>query len=703
LIDLESPKEGFMTFPYGIEYYTKPPSEFWNHYFFMTRNRKPTAKNKTDRLHIKISARLPESLSEQQYQYNLFRLAASLSIMLYFMILLRCSLFGLSFRLSIRRRLASILGMIVILPILGIGLLTFLALNASDRVTEHHLLQRTLNSIKELAILNDENLLRQMIAALELKRQLEGNDSKELDIFKILAMSEKNLNWYSRWTNSLSVCSAEASLAQYNDFKEKMHANRLIDNLLLKYIENLGLSKVTKGQSNSFSRTMMLGIMENYITPEMEEAWMVHESTIQREISHTSDTSRATLFLVRNKKNRYQLVYYRVCNKKEHIFSYLNYFSSNNPKWFSRNDKYTDVFLGVTLRQYAAQLMFGWPHDVLLSPDMTHNFERAAATRDFGHTILRNKNNIEVRAWRFKHGDSAIIAAIGKVTGNNFTSFFTSMIFPCIFGYAVLLLYFITGIITEFITGPIRIFNHGVTALNNENYGIMIENFSRDEFAKVTSAFNEMSNALRQREMIKRYVSNTLVEEMKNTDSPSAMEGRLVKATILASDIRGFTSISEKYSPAEVVEMLNSYFTCMEAAINEYGGIIDKYIGDAVQAIFYHDNPGENAALRACRAALRMREKLAQLNTDRSKNGLFTIENGIGIDTGMVVSGSVGSENGRKDFTVTGKIIEQAALLESQSPRSNSKILLSLETFKEAGKQVSCNKFGDEAMELIHV
>ncbi|NCB39306.1 MAG: adenylate/guanylate cyclase domain-containing protein, partial [Erysipelotrichia bacterium] len=492
-------------------------------------------------------------------------------------------------------------------------------------------------------------------------------------------------------------------LAQYNGFKEKMHANRLVNSLLLKYIENLGLSKVTKGQANSFSTTMMLGIMENYITPEMEEAWMVHESTIQREISHTSDTSRATLFLVRNKKNRYQLVYYRVCNKEEHVFSYLNYFSSNDPKWFSRKDKYTDVFLGVTLRHFAAQLMFGWPHDVLLSPDMTHNFERAAATRDFGHTILRNKNNIEVRAWRFKQGDSAIIAATGKVTGNNFTSFFTSMIFPCIFGYAVLLLYFITGIITEFITGPIRIFNHGVTALNNENYGIMIENFSRDEFAKVTSAFNEMSNALRQREMIKRYVSNTLVEEMKNTDSLSAMEGRLVKATILASDIRGFTSISEKYSPAEVVEMLNSYFTCMEAAINEYGGIIDKYIGDAVQAIFYHDNPGENAALRACRAALRMREKLAQLNTDRSKNGLFTIENGIGIDTGMVVSGSVGSENGRKDFTVTGKIIEQAALLESQSTRSNSKILLSLETVKEAGTKINCHKFGDEAMELIHV
>lgn len=705
LIDLNTHQEGFVNIPGGSEYYTKPPTEFWNHYLFSTGDREQAAKSRIGGLHIKITGYLPDFLAIQQTQYELFRLLASISLIFFFSWAMRYWLFGFNFGLSIRHKLIGILGIIVLLPILGTGVLTVLALRGSDRVIENQLSQQTMNSIKELAVANDENLLRQMVASTEIKRRLERPAGKEKDLSKALALKNDNLDWYTTWTGSLSRCFDGDVQFHYNPSKDEVTANRLVTSLLGKYFDNLGLAKIKKsGRAGGLTNTMTLGMMENYLTPEIEEASIVHESTIQREISHTADTSRASIMLVHKKSGQYELVYNRVCNNDEHIYRYLSRFSHIDPKWFARAGRYGDVSLAVRLHKNSELFMFAWPGDAILNPDMNANFERALATRDFGQSILRNNNNIEVRAWRFKETETAIIAAIGTSRGSSFAGFATSMVFPFLLGYAILLLYFITAIIAEFINGPIKIFNLGIDALNKEQYGIMIASFSGDEFSKVTCAFNEMSNALRQREMIKRYVSKKLIQEVQTVDDTvNRQVGQLVRVTMLASDIRGFTSISEKYTPVEVVEMLNSYFTLMEEAISEFGGVIDKYIGDAVQAIFYHDNTIETAALRACRAALRMREKLVQLNNERRINGLFLIDNGIGIDTGMVISGSIGSESGRKDFTVIGKITEQAAMLESQTPQTSSKILLSKETFNDVENLINYREFSSEAMELLNV
>jgi adenylate cyclase len=122
--------------------------------------------------------------------------------------------------------------------------------------------------------------------------------------------------------------------------------------------------------------------------------------------------------------------------------------------------------------------------------------------------------------------------------------------------------------------------------------------------------------------------------------------------------------------------MLNSYFTAMEDVILKENGVIDKYVGDAIVAIFY-SGPGLPApAVRACNSALAMRDALKIFNKKRRENDEFTIENGIGIATGKVISGSIGSETGRKTFTVTGKATEIAAELEAQTSSTSSKILV---------------------------
>ena len=103
------------------------------------------------------------------------------------------------------------------------------------------------------------------------------------------------------------------------------------------------------------------------------------------------------------------------------------------------------------------------------------------------------------------------------------------------------------------------------------------------------------------------------------------------------------------YDPSVIVEMLNTYFTQMQKAISDNGGIIDKYIGDAIQAVFYDEPQKGNQVIRAAKAAVSMRKALAEYNKNREESGLFTIQNGIGIDTDIAITGTIGTTNGRND------------------------------------------------------
>src|SRR5207253_6090289 len=126
--------------------------------------------------------------------------------------------------------------------------------------------------------------------------------------------------------------------------------------------------------------------------------------------------------------------------------------------------------------------------------------------------------------------------------------------------------------------------------------------------------------------------------------------GSRSKVTVLMSDIRDFTTISERTDAEEVVAMLNSYFTRMTGAIFDEGGAVDKFIGDAIMAVFGWPEAHEDAALRAVRAAVEIRRRLDTYNVMRRAEGKPAIENGIGLCNGEVVSGGIGSET-RLDLT----------------------------------------------------
>ncbi len=159
-----------------------------------------------------------------------------------------------------------------------------------------------------------------------------------------------------------------------------------------------------------------------------------------------------------------------------------------------------------------------------------------------------------------------------------------------------------------------------------------------------------------------QYVSPEVREKVVAARSGLVGERKVV--AVLFSDLRGFTSFSETAQPAEVVARLNTYFDRMVGVIAAHGGTVDKFIGDAVMAVFGGLIPLANPAAAALEAALAMRAALVTLNREWALEGLMPLDNGIGIAFGEVLQGPIGSQQ-RKEFTVIGDVVNTAARLES--------------------------------------
>jgi class 3 adenylate cyclase len=234
-------------------------------------------------------------------------------------------------------------------------------------------------------------------------------------------------------------------------------------------------------------------------------------------------------------------------------------------------------------------------------------------------------------------------------------------------------LFLFADILAVLFISPVSGFHSAARQIASGNYQLRVEIENTDEFSQLASSFNQMTLGLAQREKMRRFVSEDLYEQL-GQQSVSA-EPRISQVTLLASDIRRFTALSEKYEPQQIVNLLNDYFTEMETAITSCGGFIERLVGDAVVAVFYQSG-GQQSEQQAAFAAWRMRARLFKLNQQRSAVGLFTIENGIGIATGQAFSGMAGVESGRRIFSVIGEVSRRAEKIEAASRFVESRILL---------------------------
>ena len=232
---------------------------------------------------------------------------------------------------------------------------------------------------------------------------------------------------------------------------------------------------------------------------------------------------------------------------------------------------------------------------------------------------------------------------------------------------------------------------------------------SGDEIGILTDSFNKMSHGLEEREKLKesfgKFVNKELAEmAMKGTIK---LGGERKYCAIFFSDIRSFTSISEKLEPEEVVEFLNQYMTEMVKCVNKTGGIVDKFIGDAIMATWGALNPLPNETEAAINASLMMRESLKIFNKGRGSVKKPIIKIGCGINTGYVISGQIGSDE-RLEYTVIGDAVNLASRIESLNKPFGSDLLISQDSYDKVKKIFKVEKMpaikvkGKEEPQIIY-
>ena len=204
-----------------------------------------------------------------------------------------------------------------------------------------------------------------------------------------------------------------------------------------------------------------------------------------------------------------------------------------------------------------------------------------------------------------------------------------------------------------------------------------------DELEDLATGFNTMVDGLKERDNMRttfgKYMTASVMAHLLS--GKVHLGGVSMKVTILFSDIRGFTTISEKMDAQALVGLLNEYFTEMVTIVGNEDGVVDKYIGDAIMAVFGAPVQRDDDPLRAVRAAVRMRQALALLNVRLTERGVPTLNMGVGIHTGVVVAGNIGSES-RMEYTVIGDAVNLASRLESNTKELGVNILISEDTYE---------------------
>lgn len=222
---------------------------------------------------------------------------------------------------------------------------------------------------------------------------------------------------------------------------------------------------------------------------------------------------------------------------------------------------------------------------------------------------------------------------------------------------------------------PIQNLVGGTKAVGLGNFDYRIKRRTNDEFKDLADSFNFMAEELTKKLLIQQsfcsYVSQEVLDIILENPDDGRLRGRRGAASILFADIRGFTAYSEKHSPEEVVENLNEYFEIASACVTEHGGYIDKYMGDAVLAVFGVPNERPDHAEQAVLAAVEIQNALAE-KAKRGGNPLLSMV-GIAITSGDVLSGNIGS-SAKKDYTVIGNQVNVASRLNNLAESGQIKI-----------------------------
>ncbi len=249
----------------------------------------------------------------------------------------------------------------------------------------------------------------------------------------------------------------------------------------------------------------------------------------------------------------------------------------------------------------------------------------------------------------------------------------------------------LAGLVSHSILAPLERLLEGMGRVAQNDLAVTLLVDDNDELGSAVQGFNEMVVGLRRAEVMRNllnlYVSPEVAREA--IEHGTKLGGQLVECSVLFSDIRGFTTLSEQMPPEKLIDLLNRYMSRMVDVVIANGGLVNKFGGDSLLAVFGSPlNPADDHAAQAARAALHMQRALKSFNAEQVARNLPTLEIGIGLASGPVVAGNVGGE-GRIEYTVIGDTVNLAARLQDLTKQAGHSILASAETIRQAARGMS--------------
>ena len=274
---------------------------------------------------------------------------------------------------------------------------------------------------------------------------------------------------------------------------------------------------------------------------------------------------------------------------------------------------------------------------------------------------------------------------------------------------------FVIFLFSMSLTSPIEALVELIGVVSKGNFDVKakdkVKSAFKDEVGELAEAFDNMTEGLKERDKVKtlfsKFHGSTVTDDLMQNDI--GVGGQNKKVVIFFSDIRGFTAFSEKRSPEEVVAMLNEYFAVMVGIINKNKGVVDKFIGDAIMAVWGAPKGSDKDSHLALKACLEMRVALNELNKTRIARGEPPIAIGMGLHAGDAISGTIGSDE-RMEYTVIGNTVNTGSRIEASTKAFGTDLLISDTVLENVGEDFKVEYAGaaevkgrSEALKLYKV
>jgi|GEM_PF-2712705 len=289
---------------------------------------------------------------------------------------------------------------------------------------------------------------------------------------------------------------------------------------------------------------------------------------------------------------------------------------------------------------------------------------------------------------------------IEKATHSLFSEIITTIALSCaIFVVSIIVIVLLSVWIGKYFTRPVEPILKGIEGLKKSIDTEKIPVISGDEFGIISTQFNQMLDELKEKERIKsifgNYISSDIRDEILEHDI--TFEGTEHNCTILFTDIRGFTSITEKFDAKTVLHLLNTYFSEMIKIVNAHKGIVNKFIGDALMVLYGIPIARGNHSLAAVLTAREMLARLEVMNATFYKEYGIEFRIGAGIATGVAIAGNIGGHE-RMEYSVIGDIVNIASRLESLTKEFKTPIIINEETKLQIENEIRVKGLGSVAV-----